>query len=77
MYDIREDNYMKHKIAEIIFDRLNYAYCDSCRHGDLDSRGCEEASCEFCNRKKIYWAIRYETCLDIAQDIMNLKNSGG
>ena len=49
------------KIAEIIYEELDYMYCDNCRYqiDSVDEYGTDH--CEDCHRKYNGWAISKET----------------
>ena len=41
------------RISDLIYDRLNYMYCDNCRYNsEIPGDGCED-----CHRKNNGWAI--------------------
>lgn len=58
---------MKDKIAQFIYDYLDWAYCDNCRHDFEDSR-----KCDCCHRKSINWEISKETAEVLADKIMDI-----
>ena len=58
---------MKDKIAQFIYDYLDWAYCDNCRHNSEDS-----GECEWCHRKNISWGIGKEIAKDLADKIMDI-----
>ena len=49
------------KIAEIIYEELDYMYCDNCRYqiDSIDEYG--DDRCEYCHRKNNGWAVSKET----------------
>lgn len=57
----------KESIAKIIYNKLDYMYCDNCRNsGRLD--------CDFCYRKYNDWGISMDKANEIAE--MILKDTG-
>ena len=58
---------MKDKIAQIIYDYLDWAYCGNCRY---DSELPEK--CDYCHRKNISWGISKETAEVLADKIMGI-----
>lgn len=58
---------MRDEIAQIIYDYLDWAYCDNCRY---DSASPEK--CDYCHRKSISWEISKETAEVIADRIMEV-----
>ena len=49
------------KIADTIYEELNYMYCDNCRHsGEMDEDG-YSSHCDGCYRKYSNWAVSKET----------------
>lgn len=58
---------MRDKIAQVIYDYLDWAYCDNCRYGsELPEK------CDCCHRKSINWEISKETAEVIADRIMEV-----
>lgn len=58
---------MRDKIAQCIYNYLDWAYCDNCRHGFEDS-----GECECYHRKSISWGIGKETAEVLANEIMDI-----
>lgn len=58
------------KIAQIIYDRLPYMYCDNCRY---NSEIEDEYGCEDCHRKYNGWGISMATAKSIAKEINNME----
>ena len=58
---------MKDKIAQFIYDYLDWAYCDDCRYNFEDSE-----KCDCCHRKSINWELSKETAGVIADKIMDI-----
>lgn len=58
---------MKDKIAQFIYDYLDWAYCDDCRYNFEDSE-----TCDCCHRKSINWGLSKETAGVIADKIMDI-----
>ena len=67
-YD-KEDN-----IAKIIYDNLNYMYCDNCRCNSEIEEDSYEYGCDDCHRKYNGWGISMQTSKRIAKEI--LENIG-
>lgn len=49
----------RNEISDLIYGRLDYAYCDNCRfqYGDTTSFDEDYHPCEDCHRKEQNWAI--------------------
>lgn len=58
----------KKAISKLIFETLNYAYCDNCKFEDNDVFN---FCCENCHRKAINWSVARHTCDDLAERILN------
>ena len=64
---------LSEEIADIIYNKLNYMYCDNCRYDS--EKDCETEGdftfdpCEECHRKSNGWAISKATCELIASKI--------
>ena len=54
---------LKEKIAQILVDELDYAYCDNC--GTVD--------CDECHRKYQQWSLSFDTALDLADKILEMQ----
>lgn len=67
-YDKEDD------VAKIIYDNLNYMYCDNCRcNSEIEKDSCEYG-CDDCHRKYNGWGISMQTSKRIAKEI--LENIG-
>ena len=61
-------------VAKIIYDNLNYMYCDNCRcNSEIEKDSCEYG-CDDCHRKYNGWGISMQTSKRIAKEI--LENIG-
>lgn len=58
---------MRDKIAQFIYDYLDWAYCENCRYNFEDSE-----KCDCCYRKSINWELSEETAGVIADKIMDI-----
>lgn len=58
---------MRDKIAQFIYDYLDWAYCDNCRYNFEDSD-----KCDCCHRKSIHWELSKETAEVLADKIMDI-----
>lgn len=67
-YDKEDD------IAKIIYDNLNYMYCDNCRCNSEIEKDSYEYGCDNCHRKYNGWGISMQTSKRIAKEI--LENIG-
>jgi len=67
-YDKEDD------IAKIIYDNLNYMYCDNCRCNSEIEKDSYEYGCDDCHRKYNGWGISMQTSKRIAKEI--LENIG-
>lgn len=67
-YDKEDD------IAKIIYDNLNYMYCDNCRCNNEIEKDSYEYGCDNCHRKYNGWGISMQTSKRIAKEI--LENIG-
>lgn len=59
---------MKEKISELIYNHLDYAYCDNCRGNDINNL--DDDFCDNCHRKFQNWGIRKCTADEIADEIL-------
>lgn len=67
-YDKEDD------VAKIIYDNLNYMYCDNCIcNSEIEKYSCEYG-CDDCHRKYNGWGISMQTSKRIAKEI--LENIG-
>lgn len=67
-YDKEDD------VAKIIYDNMNYMYCDNCRcNSEIEKDSCEYG-CDDCHRKYNGWGISMQTSRRIAKEI--LENIG-
>lgn len=60
-------------ISDIIYDYVNYMYCDNCRFGHELAEESESA-CEDCHRKYNGWGISRITSDSIAEKICKKMN---
>ena len=67
-YDKEDD------IAKIIYNNLNYMYCDNCRCNSEIEKDSYECGCDDCHRKYNGWGISMQTSKRIAKEI--LENIG-
>ena len=58
---------MKDKIAQFIYDYLDWAYCDDCRYNFEDSE-----KCGYCHRESINWELSKETAEVLADKIIDI-----
>lgn len=56
------------EISDILYDRLDYTYCDNCR----SRLELEETRCDECHRKYMGWQISREECDKLAKKILEL-----
>lgn len=59
------------RISQIIYDSLDYMYCDNCRY---NSEIEEENSCEDCHRKYNGWAVSRSECNWLARAITDKED---
>lgn len=65
-------------ISELVYNKLNYMYCDNCRYNleideeDRKAKGLK-GGCEDCYRKYNGWGISKNKSMQIARDILNVK----
>lgn len=67
----------KNAISTMIYESLNYMYCDNCRFNyEIKEEDCEEGmyGCEDCHRKYNGWGISREEANRLAKQIMELEN---
>ena len=55
-------------VSEEIYETLDHAYCDNCRH----SYGGDYRDCEECHREENQWQISVETTSRLVSRIMEL-----
>lgn len=55
----------KEEASKLIYNELNYAYCDNCRRADEDEHNCYD-----CHRKYNNWAVSKEVCDELAEKIL-------
>lgn len=67
-YDKEDD------IVKIIYNNLNYMYCDNCRCNSEIEKDSYEYGCDDCHRKYNGWGISMQTSKRIAKEI--LENIG-
>lgn len=63
-YDKEDD------VAKIIYDNLNYMYCDNCRCNSEIEKNSYEYGCDDCHRKYNGWGISMQTSKRIAKEIL-------
>lgn len=64
-YDKEDD------VAKIIYDNLNYMYCDNCRCNSEIEKESYEYGCDDCHRKYNGWGISMQTSKRIAKEILD------
>lgn len=69
---------IQQKISDIIYDQLNYMYCDNCRfNSELNREQFEKENgywgCEDCHRKYNGWGISRFECNSLARKIGEIK----
>ena len=57
-------------VAKIIYDNLNYMYCDNCRCNSEIKKDSYEYGCDDCHRKYNGWGISMQTSKRIAKEIL-------
>jgi hypothetical protein len=64
----------KEKITQIIYDYLDYVYCNTCRYNsELETDKYGDDPCEDCIRKSMGWEISVSAAEQIAEDILKLE----
>ena len=64
-YDKEDD------VAKIIYDNLNYMYCDNCRFdSEIKEEDSDEWGCDDCHRKYNGWGISMQESKRIAKEIL-------
>lgn len=63
-YDKEDD------VAKIIYDNLNYMYCDNRRCNSEIKKDSDEYGCDDCHRKYNGWGISMQTSKRIAKEIL-------
>lgn len=61
---------MKEKISELIYETLDYMYCDNCRYSSEKTDKSKYNPCEDCYRKMNGWAVAKGTCDRLAEKIL-------
>lgn len=62
----------REKIAELIYNYLDYMYCDNCRYNsEKDKNEFGYRPCDDCHRKNNGWAVSMATANEIANRIVN------
>ena len=67
----------RNAIATMIYENLDYMYCDNCRFdSEIKEADCEEGmyGCEDCHRKYNGWGISKKEANRLAKQIMELEN---
>lgn len=62
-------------ISQIIYDNLDYMYCDNCRFSkEIKEEDCDEGmyGCEDCHRKYNGWGISKKVANKLAKEILEL-----
>lgn len=49
------------KIADTIYEKLNYMYCDNCRYNENSTDEYGTNHCEDCHQKENGWAVSKQT----------------
>lgn len=64
---------IKDKIAEILYDRLDGVYCDTCedKATDNDEYGGSFHPCWTCHKEQTNWQLSYECAEQLADKILN------
>lgn len=57
----------KEEASKLIYNELDYAYCDNCRNSE--SEGYND-NCDECHRKYNNWAVSKEVCDELAEKIL-------
>lgn len=65
-----QQNKLKDRIVDFLYDFLDYAYCDGCRYQNDDEKEYEYDECEYCHRKQMHWGISKERAEYIANAIL-------
>ena len=66
-------------IAELIYNDLDYMYCDNCRfNSEIKEKDCTEESgiqwgCDDCHRKYNGWGISKSSAVKLAKKILDMK----
>jgi len=67
---------MKEKISNILFEELDYIYCNNCRFSDDNYDYTQEefnsSPCEDCCRKQMKWEISKEFSEKLADKILDI-----
>lgn len=61
---------IQQNISDIIYNELNYMYCDNCRCDSEIEKDSEESGCEDCHRKYNGWGISKSESNRIAKMIL-------
>ena len=59
------------KIADVIYNYVDYMYCDNCRY-NYEQDG--EDACEDCHRKSNGWGISMSAARELAKEIVKLRS---
>lgn len=66
-----QQNKLKDRIADFLYDELDYIYCDSCRFQNNDKKEHDQYNeCEDCYRKYMNWEISKDKAEYIANAIL-------
>lgn len=67
------DKNIKKQIIELIYNTLDYMYCDNCRFGsEIDSDTVPESGCEDCYRKYNGWGISKKESTELTENIIKI-----
>ena len=65
----------KEEIVDLLYNKLDYLYCDTCKFSSITEEEAEEKysyyACDDCHRKKIKWEISKGFCEQLADEIVN------
>lgn len=71
---------MKDKISELLYNELDYIYCDNCKFFSISEEESNEKygywGCEDCYRKYMGWKISKKFSDKLAEKIMNIIKKG-
>lgn len=68
------NNELKEKISQLIYNKLEYAYCDNCRGPEAENYEEEEKYCGNCHRKYQNWGIGKNIADELAEQIFEYIN---
>lgn len=71
---------MKDKISELLYNELDYIYCDNCKFYFVSEEESNEKygyyGCKDCRRKCMGWEISKKSSDKLAEKIMNIIKEG-